>query len=182
MRGKSCSMDGLPDFTPSSFYVPGERHENLPVNTFAGKTRMTRHAGLGTPVQSLWADKRPPEYATGGSGMFQGADFGHGKLIALHGPGRRRGRMGQDDSSGDSSGSSLTDLLSQGLSTASDIAQAVTPGQAAQAATTAPSGARPAAAAAGSGFMSKKVAGIPMVAILVLAAGAGAFFYMRKKK
>ena len=179
MRGKTCSMDGLPDFTPSSFYVPGERHENLPVNMFAGPRMMSHAMGsMGTPVQSLWPDNRPAEYATGGSGMFQGADFGSGggKLIALRGPGARVGRvMGQDDSGG----SSLTDLLSQGLSTASDIAQAVTPGQAAAAATTA--AAKPAASASTS-FMSKKIAGIPMVAVLALAVGAGAFFYMRKKK
>ena len=108
MRGKACSMDGLgeqPDFVNTSgFYVPGERHENLPAGGFAranyatmgrayyGKRRKAK--GMGTPVYSIWQDTRPPEYATGSSGMFQGqpvikqgaramADFGRGNLIAM---------------------------------------------------------------------------------------------------
>jgi hypothetical protein len=207
MRGKAGSMDGVLgqesaaqaaqdfpansqpqadfdtpiDWNPSSFYVPGERHENLPINTFAGHRKLLR--SLGAPVQTLIPDQRPAEYATGGSGMFQGADFGHGKLIALHGPGRgmrgvsfTRNAMGQDDSSDDSS--SNPNLLSQFLTTTGDVAQALSPVQTAQAAT-AP---KPAVAAPSTGFMSKKVAGIPMVAVLLAVAGAGAFYYMRKKK
>lgn len=191
MRGKSCSMDGLPDFTPSSFYVPGERHENLPINTFAGQSPYATMAqqpdyatlgrsGMGAPVQTLWADKSPPEYATGGSGMFQGADFGsgHGKLIALRGPGRRIG-MGQDADSGDgSSGTSLSSVLNSATQLASSgaqIAQAISPGQAVNLS----SGAT---AAPATSFLNQKIAGIPMVALLAAAAGVGAFFYMRKKK
>jgi hypothetical protein len=99
--------------------------------------------------------------------MFQGIDFGHGKLIAMSG--RRRRGYGQDASSG----TSAAGLLSSALSTVSDVAQAVTPAQAAAAKAAAP--------VAAPGIMSTKIAGIPVV-ILVAAAAAGAYFYMKKKK
>jgi hypothetical protein len=135
---------------------------------------------MGAPVQTLLPDRRPAEYATGGSGMFQGADFGHGKLIALHGP-RRRRHMGQTASgtsaSGTSaSGTSAADILSQALQTTQAVAQAVTPAQAAAAKAAAP------AAAAKPGLMSQKIAGIPVVVLILAAAGAGAYFYMKKKR
>ncbi len=180
MRGKSCSMDGLgevPDFDArSSFYVPGERHENLPAGGFAGPRSM------GTPVYSIRADDRAPEYATGGSGMFQGqADFGHGKLIATtH---ARRGYGQEDDSEDDSPG--FFDMLSQGLSTVSDVASALGPAQAQASTQVAPSYASritsSAPAKMASGIMSKKIAGVPVVAVVALA-GVAAFFLIKKKR
>lgn len=179
MRGKSCSLDGLPDFPPppSGFYVPGERHENLPAGGFARAPFATMgrapFATMGTPVYSIWADTAPPEYATGGSGMFQGADFGHGKLIAMHG--RRRGGYGQTASATSTSASttSAASLLSAALNTATSVAQAVTPAQAAAAAV--------APKPATTSFLSTKIAGIPMFAVLA-ALGAGVFIVGKKKK
>jgi hypothetical protein len=182
MRGKSVSMDGLgevPDFDyRSSFYVPGERHENLPAGGFAGEPS---YPTMGTPVQTLIPDTRAPEYATGGSGMFQGADFGHGKLIALHGP-RRRRNLGQDDS--DSGGTSFMDMLSQGLSTVSDVAQAVGPQQAQASSAPAPvaSAAPRALSPAQGGIMSKKIMGLPAVAVIAIVGVGGFFAYKSMKK
>lgn len=181
MRGKSCSMDGIPDFSErSTFYVPGERHENLPAGGFAGSDDYPSYATMGTPVQTLIPDTREPEYATGGSGMFQGADFGHGKLIALHGP--RRRSLGQDDSS-----PSFMDMLSQGLSTVSDVAQAIGPAQAQAAAPAASPSAAPSAVARAfspskGGIMSKKIAGLPAVAVIAIAMVGGYFVYKKVSK
>lgn len=171
MRGKSCSMDGLgeqPDsYTGSGFYVPGERHENLPAGGFAGTSRRA----FGTPVQSLWADTRAPEYATGGSGMFQGADFGSGNVISM----RRRRGMGQDDSDDSSGISSLFSTINNVASTVTDVADTISPGDASSPA------AKAAAKAAVPSIFSSKIGGVPVVAVLALL-GAGAYFYMSKKK
>ena len=208
MRGKSCSMDGLGEqpssYTGDGFYVPGERHENLPAGGFAmipgkhrkgmpfrGSQRLPGE-GFGTPVYSIWQDTRPPEYATGSSGMFQGpnpkgskmastaqmADFGYGKLAVVRGAKVPRG-YGQDDGS-DSTSTSLSDILSQGLSTVSDVAQALGPADA-QASTPAAKAAAAAAKPATASFMSTKIAGVPVVAVLALA-GVAAFFVMKKKR
>lgn len=187
MRGKSVSMDGIPDFTPSTFYVPGERHENLPAGGFAGHTpyaTMGRHRGMGTPVQTLIPDNRLPEYATGGSGMFQGADFGHGKLIALHGP--RRRHMGQDDSGVPSWLSDITGGISDVASTVSDVRDAVGPQASVQAsapvAASAPSAVSRLLSPSAGGIMSKKIMGLPAIAVLAIAGAAGFFLYKKMGK
>jgi hypothetical protein len=181
MRGKTHSMDGVPDYTPSSFYVPGERHENLPVTSFAGLgAPRSARKGMGTPVQTLLPDTRGPEYATGGSGMFQGADFGHGKLIALHGPrGRAMGQSWDDIMSAIHSGSSAIQDVTQ------TVQQITGGGQAPQASAPAPVPqaapvASPVSAAKG-GFLSKKVMGVPVVAVIALG-GVGAFFLVKALK
>jgi hypothetical protein len=58
------------------FYVPGERHENLPGGGFAGKRGMH-----GTPNYSIRYEPTRFEFATGSDGQFgraEHADFGHG--------------------------------------------------------------------------------------------------------
>lgn len=191
MRGKSCSMDGLgeqPNFSENSgFYVPGERHENLPAGGFAqippyaSMAQVPPYAtmgrkgkppkGMGTPVYSIWSDQRAPEYATGGSGMFQGkrqmADFGHGSLIASS---RSMRGMGQSATS-TSSGTSTADILAQAIQSGGQVA----------AAALTPAAVKPAAAAP---VASTGILGMSTTTLLVVAAalGGGAWFFLKKKR
>jgi hypothetical protein len=202
MRGSSCTLEGMgdgpEDYTDMGpFYVPGERHENLPVNQFAGPRISHVPKGMGTPVQTLWPDTSPPEYATGGSGMFQGerklkmsrqmADFGYGRLVVspgAHAPmasgySRKRGVHGVDFTMGQAasttastpaSSTSVLDVIQSGLTSAGQAATALAPKPAA------------APAAVATSFLTQKIAGIPLIAIIAVGAIGGFFAYKKFAK
>lgn len=103
--------------------------------------------------------------------MFQGADFGSGNVISM----RRRRGMGQDDSDDSSGISSLFSTINNVASTVTDVADTISPGDASSPA------AKAAAKTAVPSIFSSKIGGVPVVAVLALL-GAGAYFYMSKKK
>lgn len=146
------------------FYVPGERHENLPAGGFAGRRKGMR----GTPDQSVRFENMRFEHATGSDGQFGHADFGHGAN------GTQAGM-----------GDFISDMQSrvQQAQTYAQEGQALY--QTGQAMLATPSAPAPVSTSAVSPLTSSpifttKVAGIPVV--VLVAAALGIYFVYKKMK
>lgn len=184
-----------------AFYVPGERHENLPAGGFArypGIRDMSSNVGppgwmgrslAGTPTQSMWFVKQPFEITNAGDGQFGRAqmarrfghaDFGHADFG--HGPHATRVGMGQAAAAACCTAAAVAacpSALTQLLTTAQQAACVVatlTPCQKAAAAVIA---AKPVVASASSlSFLTTSYYGLPLI---VWAALPVAGYFVGKK-